>query len=81
MEVPQLTKLQLVAQQEELQLLKQEKQSYVICLALAVQAQLLVLRCCSLLMLSFARVDTLQPDNWQQVFETTEEVLVTSSMI
>jgi hypothetical protein len=64
MEVPQLTEAQLVAGQEELQLLKHEKQSYMMCLTLAVQSQLLALRCCNMLMLSFARIDTLQPDNW-----------------
>jgi len=37
MEVPQLTEAQLMAGQEELQLLKHEKQSSMLCLALSIQ--------------------------------------------
>jgi hypothetical protein len=57
MEVPQLTEAQLVPGQEELQLLKHEKQSSMLCLALSVQSQLLHLRCRIVLILSCTRID------------------------
>jgi hypothetical protein len=42
---------------------------------------LLALRHCYMLMPSFIEINTSQSDNWQSVFQSAQEVLVTSSMI
>jgi hypothetical protein len=51
-----------------------------ICLAQAVLSQLLVLKCCSMVMPSFARINASQP-NGHTVFQSAKEVLVTLFMI
>jgi hypothetical protein len=42
------------------------------------KSQLLVLKCCSVVMLSFAKIDVSQPDNRHSVFQSAKAVLVTS---
>lgn len=57
--------------------LKQEGQSPMICLSQAVLSHLLVLKCCSVLMTSFAMIDTSLPTNWCSVFQSAKGVEIT----
>jgi hypothetical protein len=66
-EVLQSIEILLVAGQKELWLLKQEKQNCIICRAQAVLSQLLVLKCCKMVMPLFTRIDTSQPNSWHTV--------------
>ena len=68
----------LAAEWKEWWLLKQEKQSCVVCLTQAVLSQLFGWKCCSMMMPSIMRMDVLQLDSWCAVFQSTNEMLVTS---
>jgi hypothetical protein len=81
MEVLRSTQAPLVAGQKEWRGPEQEKQSFVICLALAVLSQLSALRCYNVVTPSFARIDASQHDKWRSEFQSAKEVLVTSSVI
>ena len=52
-----------------------EKQSSMICLAQAVLSQLLISKCCSVMMPSYARRGAARPDSWTPVFHSAKEVL------
>jgi len=52
-----------------------------ISLAQPILSQLSVLKCCSVLMPVFMRIDALQPKNWHRVFQSRKEALVTSFKI
>jgi len=58
----------LVAGQKEWRIPKHEKQSSRFCLAQAVLSQLLVMKCCNVLIPLFVGFDSSQPDNWRAVF-------------
>ena len=60
---------------------KQEEKNSLFCLAQAVLSQLLVLKCCNVLMPSFVGIDASQLDNWRPVFRSAKKVLGTSSGI
>lgn len=44
-------------------------------LALAALSQLLILKCCSVMVPSFARPGAARPDSWTSVFQSANEVL------
>jgi hypothetical protein len=74
MEVMQSPEAPLLAWQEERWLLKQQKQSSMICLSqVVILSQLLVLKCYSMLMLSFVKTDTSQL-YYRQSLESAKEV-------
>jgi len=77
MEVLWLTEALLVAWQKAWWLLKQEKQSSMLCLTEAVLSQLLVLKFCSMLIPSFVMIDESQPDKWHSILQSAKAVLVT----
>jgi len=76
MEVLCSTEALLAAEWREWQLLKKGKQISMICLA-DIFAQLLVLKCRSMLMPSFLRIDASHVNKLHSVFQSTKEVLVT----
>jgi len=78
MKVLCLTEGLLAAGWKEWWLLKQEKQSCMICLTQALLSQLFAWKCCSMMMPSIVRMDILQLDIWRAVFHSTKEVLVIS---
>jgi len=71
------TEATLVSGQKEWRLPKQEKQSSRFCLAQAVLSQLLILKCCNVLIALFASINSSQPDNWRSVFYSGKDVFVT----
>lgn len=52
-----------------------------ICLAQAILSQQFVVKCCNMLIPSFAKIIASQPDSWHSVFRSWKKVLVTSLRI
>jgi len=61
---------------KEWRLPKQEKQSSRFCLAQAVLSQLLILKCCNVLIALFVSINSSQPDDWRSVFYSGKKVIV-----
>ena len=81
MEMLWLTEAPMVTGWEEWQLSNQENKSTMISHVQAILSQLSVLKCCSMLMPLFMRIDASKPTNWHWVFQSEKEALVTSFKI